>query len=166
MRETTRHRKAFDRYWRLGPNRTLERLHAVLDAEGKAPALRTLEEWSRLLHWQHRIDDLERGARDAEDEARIAAIREMEERQAREALLLQQKGTEWIAPLSAGDASPEAAIRAIVEGARLERLVRGEVTERTELQVGADPRLEGYSDEELQRIVEIAERDLGGTEQA
>ncbi len=166
MRETTRHRRAFDRYWRLGAGRTLERLHAALEAEGKAPALRTLEEWSRQLHWQNRIDDFERGARDAEDEARVAAIREMEERQAREALLLQQKGTEWIAPLGEGDASPEAGIRAIVEGARLERLARGEVTERTETQGGADPRLEGFSDDELRRLVELAERDLGGPQQA
>ena len=122
MRETTRHREAFGRYWRLGADRSLERLHAVLEAEDRAPSLRTLCEWSRQLHWQQRIIGLEREAQRAEDAARVAAIREMQERQAREALLLQQRGTEWLAALGSEAASAEAAIRAITEGAKLERL--------------------------------------------
>ena len=162
MRETTRHRKAFDRYWRLGADRSLERLQAELEAEGRAPSLRTLYEWSRQLHWQERVSDLEREARQAEDAARVAAIREMHDRQAREGLLLQQRGTEWLAELGNEDASPEAAIRAITEGAKLERLARGEATERTESVDQTAEQLKGVSDDELERFIAHAEGTLEG----
>ena len=162
MRETTRHRKAFDRYWRLGADRSLERLHAELEAEGRAPTLRTLYEWSRQLHWQGRISDLEREARQAEDAARVAAIREMQERQAREGLLLQQRGAEWLAGLGAEDASAEAAIRAITEGAKLERLARGEATERTESVDHTAEQLREVTDDELERFIGLAEGTVEG----
>ena len=42
MAESTKHRHAFERYWRLGPERSIEALHAAMRAEGKAPSLRTL----------------------------------------------------------------------------------------------------------------------------
>ena len=162
MRETTRHREAFDRYWRLGAGRTIRRLHAALEAEGSARSLRTLCEWSRQFHWQDRISDLESEARQAADAARVAAIREMHDRQAREGLLLQQRGTEWLGELKSEDASPEAAIRAITEGAKLERLARGEATERTESVDQAAEQLEGLSDDELQRLIAVAEGTVDG----
>ena len=157
MRETTRHREAFDRYWRLGAERSLVRLHAELEAEERAPSLRTLCEWSRQFHWQDRIGDLEREARDAEDAARVAAIREMQERHAREGVLLQQRGTEWLTELGVDDASPEAAIRAITEGVKLERLARGEVTERTESVDHTAEQLKGMSDDDLESFLARAE---------
>ena len=162
MRETTRHRHAFDRYWRLGAERSLARLHAALTADGRAPSLRTLYEWSRRCHWQRRIIDLEREARQAEDAARVAAIREMQERQAREALLLQQRGTEWLAALGPEDGSAEVAIRAITEGAKLERLARGEATERTEPDDPTAARLKEVHDDELDRLIALAESAVDG----
>ena len=69
MRETSRHRRAYETYLRLGAGRSIERLHAVLNAEGKAPALRTLYEWSRQVHWQDRIVAFEQRARQAQEEA-------------------------------------------------------------------------------------------------
>ena len=157
MPESTKHRDAFGAYWRLGQERSIERLHAALKAEGNVPSLRTLYEWSSKYRWQDRVADLERRARVAEDEVRLAAIREMQERQAKEGLLLQQRGAQWLAQINDEQASPEAAIRAVVEGAKLERLARGEPTERTEIQNEPDPRLERLSDEELDRLVELAE---------
>ncbi len=162
MPEGTRHREAFDRYWALGAERSLERLHGVLEREGKAPTIRTLYAWSSRYHWQSHLQDLERRARQADDEARIEAVREMQERQAREALLLQQKGAEWIAGVTADDASPEAAIRAIVEGAKLERLARGEATERTEQRDITDLRLKELSDEELDGLLDDMGEGVGG----
>ncbi len=157
MPESTKHRHAFERYWRLGAERSIERLHAVIEADGTAPALRTLYQWSSKYHWQDRVADLERQARAADDEVRIQAIREMQERQAKEGLLLQQRGAQWLAQIDDEQASPEAAIRAVIEGARLERLARGEATERTEIQNAPDPKLEQLSDQELDRLVELAE---------
>ena len=117
---------------------------------------------SRRNHWQDRIADLDRKTGEAEDEARIATIREMQERQAREALLLQQKGAEWLAPVSAEEATPDAAIRAIVEGAKLERLARGEATERTEQRDITDERLKELSDDELDRLLDQLGEGVGG----
>ena len=161
MRESSRHRHAFALYYRLGAERTLERLHAELTAEGKAPSLRTLHEWSRQLHWQDRLADIEAEARAAEDTARIAAVREMGERQTREALLLQQAGMEWLTALDPKRATADAAIRAIAEGSKLERLARGEPTEHI-VQDDRNERLEALSDKELDRLIEIAEGDLEG----
>ena len=163
MPETTRHRQAFDAYWRLGAERSIERLHAALTAAGKAPTLRTLYEWSRRFRWQYRIADFERKARRAEDEARVQALGDMYERQAREGLLLQQRGTEWLAAMEGEDATADTAIRAITEGARLERIARGEPTDRQEVQhAEGNERLAELTDEEVDHLVELAEGDLGG----
>ena len=164
MAETTRHREAFNRYWELGAERSIERLAADLRQRGKAPDSRTLYRWSSRFHWQARIQELERRARDAEDAERIAALREMQKRQAREALLLQQKGAQWLAPLKAGGVSAEAAIRAVVEGAKLERLVRGEATDRTDAKSASEARLEALSDAELDRLIDHFTESLGGEE--
>ena len=158
MPESARQRDAFDRYWRM-PNRSLERLHEEWAAAGDdAPALRTLYEWSRRYHWQRRLGDLEAQALQAEDEARIAALREMRERQAKEALLLQRRGAEWLQDLDPEAVGPEHAIRALIEGSKLERIVRGDVSDRTEVRHESDPRLERFTDDELAELIELAER--------
>ena len=161
MRETTRHRDAFNAYVDMGSERTIEKLRTALQEQGRAPSVRTLYEWSRSFHWQYRLDDLERKARTADEEVRIKAIREMQERQAKAALLLQQKGAEWISRLE-DVPSAEAAIRAIVEGAKLERLARGETTEKVEIEQTGDSRLKEMSDAELEKLIRIAEGHLGG----
>ena len=38
MPETAKHRRAFDIYWRLGPERSIERLHAELAQAGASSA--------------------------------------------------------------------------------------------------------------------------------
>jgi hypothetical protein len=152
MRETTRHREAFNAYWELGAGRSLSELPRAFQALGKQPpSRRSLAEWSRQFHWQDRIADLERTARDADDAERREAIREMAERHAREGLLLQQKGAEWLNGLETEQASADAAIRAVVEGARLERLARGEATDR--IVAEPDAHLERLSDAELEDLI-------------
>ena len=162
MAESTRQREAFDSYWQLGAERSIERLHAALSADGTAPNLRTLYTWSSRYHWQDRLADLERQAGVAAEEARREAIGEMYERQAKEGLLLQQRGAEWLSSSGAEAASPEAAIRALVEGARLERLARGEPGERTHTEGEiTNGELANFSTEELRRLVETAKQGTG-----
>lgn len=167
MAESTKHRVAFEAYWRLGPERSIERLHAALAEAGQqAPSLRTLYEWSARYQWQSRVARLEQEARVAEDEARIAAINEMQERQAKAGLFLQQKGMEWLVTMGEDAATPEAAVRAIVEGAKLERLARGEVTGRQEVTGDITTRLSEFSDEELDALIEHAAGLVGGAGEA
>ncbi len=165
MPETAKHRRAFDIYWRLGPERSVERLHAELSEAGAAPTLRTLYEWSSRYHWQDRLLELEREAQRAEDEARVAALREMQDRQTKEGLLLQQKGAEWLSTMDDKRVTADAATRAITEGARLERLARGEVTERKGIKhegEEATERLAALTDEELNEFIQRAEGTVEG----
>jgi hypothetical protein len=165
--EPARQRHAFEIYWRLGDDRSIERLHEALkEKNGRAPSLRTLYGWSASGQWQHRIARLENEARIAEDEARITAIREMAERQARAGLLLQQKGTQWLIQFGDQDATVESAIRAIVEGAKLERLASGEPTNRQEVNNNVDARLTVLSDIQLEDLIDQATRLVDGTGEA
>ena len=61
MAESTRQREAFDSYWQLGAERSIERLHAALAANGTAPNRRTLYGWSSRYHRQDRLLDCSRG---------------------------------------------------------------------------------------------------------
>ena len=168
MPEGARQEAAFDRYWAMGAERSIERLCGKLakdeDGQRSVPSVRTLYEWSSRYRWQDRIARLERQAREAADEARVEALREMYDRQAREALLLQQRGTEWLTEFEAGQASPQAAIRAIVEGAKLERLARGEPSDRTAQEGTTDgqEQLARFTDEELELLAQQAERLVDG----
>jgi hypothetical protein len=84
----------------------------------------------------------------------------MYERQGREGLLLQQKGAEWLSRLDIDRVTAEAAIRAVVEGAKLERMALGEPGERDEVRrdEGQHPRLQELDDDELASLIEHAER--------
>lgn len=168
MTESTKHREAFELYWRLGAERSIERLHAAWSGRTRKapPSLRTLYEWSSRCQWQSRIAKLERDARVAGDEARIAEIKEMQERQAKAGLFLQQKGMAWLVATGDEMASPEAAVRAIVEGAKLERLARGEVTERQEVTGEIAARLTEFNDDELDALIEHAQGLVGGAGEA
>lgn len=127
MRETTRHRHAFELYWRLGATRSLERLReALLGQDGEAPSIRTLCEWSRTLGWQERIDEEERKVREAGQEVRREEFRDMNERQVQLGLLFQSKAAAYLAALEHDELSPAAAVRFGVEGVRLEREARGQ----------------------------------------
>jgi hypothetical protein len=123
--ENARRRRAFERYWRLGADRSIEKLHGALAADGRAPCLRTLYEWSRRYGWQAEVAKLEREAERADRAQRVRDLREMKDRQAKLGLLLQQKGAEGLVALSASQLPATVAVRAITEGVRLEREARG-----------------------------------------
>lgn len=163
MTNTIREPEAFDRYWRMSGRRSIERLHEILTHGGVQISLSRLYDWSREQAWQARVAELDERARAVEDDARIAAIRATRERQTKLALLLQHKGTEWLAGIEAEDASAAAAIRALVEGTKLERAVQVELTAEAEAAPNEpDDRLERFSDDDLARLIELAEGSLGG----
>ena len=161
MRESTKQRLAFNLYVELGARRSLEALQALLrDDPGlvglkRGPSLRSLYRWSSQLHWQDRIYDMEKDARQRDAEALVQALREMNERQAREGLLLQQKAIQRFQQLADNELAPEAAIRALAEGARLERLARGDVTERTSIERHDEYDFSRFSMAELRALAEL-----------
>jgi uncharacterized protein YoaH (UPF0181 family) len=171
VRESTRHRLAFDLYVKLGPGRSLEGLRWALQENPsriglrRVPSLSTLEAWSSILHWQDRLMDLEREALERDREEQIRALRDMSERHAREGLALQQKGVERLQQLSPSDINANEAIRAVIEGVRLERLARGEPTEHVRQEGGmlhGHIDLGSFSNEELRRLAELADRHAPG----
>ena len=171
MTEKTRHRLAFDLYVRLGADRSLEALDEALQDDPsliglkRAPSRSTLEAWSSAFHWQDRLLDLERQATEQDREQQLAALREMNERHAREGLALQQKGVERLQSLPAEQLTPSDAVRHLIEGVRLERLARGEPTDRI-MHRGDESHgpidLRKFTNEELRRLAELADRRATG----
>jgi hypothetical protein len=175
VEEKTRHRLAFDLYIRMGPGRSLETLHRELQEDPgliglkRAPSLSTLEAWSSAFHWQARLLDLERQAAKQDREEQVKALREMNERHAREGLALQQKAVERLGTLPPERLSASDAVRALVEGVRLERLARGEPTDLIKQEgviIDGQINLSSFSNEELRRLAELAERRTAGTGEA
>ncbi len=163
MAEHTRARAAFDRYWRLGGDRSIERLYAELQGSRRAPTVRTIYEWSRTFNWQHRIADLDREEAAADQERRIRETREMKERHVKEGLLMQERGTAWLAGFDAGRVTASEATRAITEGARLEREGRGSPASSDEVAPRSNAvydRLLGLSEEALDQFIDLLDAEV------
>lgn len=124
MREGERQRSAFERYLRLGGWRSIEKLHEALAADGDAPCIRTLYEWSSKLNWQARIDEIQDAASEASRRAYVEQLRELNEFQAKIGRALQNRGAIAIASIDLKEFSPTVALRAVEAGARLERTAR------------------------------------------
>ncbi len=174
MAQQTRHRLAFDHYVELGPGRSLEALYAALCDDPsliglrKAPARSTIDVWSSRFQWQDRLQDLEREARARDDEALLASLKEMNARHGKEGVALQQAGIARLSSLSPDEISAADAVRAVVEGVRLERLASGAATEHVRqegTQLYGHVSLERFSDEELRRLVDAAERGAAGADE-
>lgn len=75
-------------------------------------------------------------------------------RHIKEAQILQTTGLQGLQAVDPADLGPEQAIRSIVEGIRMERLVAGDATQRTEVgPPGERPPFVGLSDEELETVI-------------
>lgn len=133
MPENAKHRHAFDAYWKLGSGRTIEKLHAVLCGRGGRRAGGRPSSGHGPTAGKSAWPALRKRRRGRKTTVRVEALREMYERQAKEALLLQHRGAEWLAGITDDKVTADAAVRALVEGARLERLARGEPTDRQEV---------------------------------
>lgn len=171
MKEHAHHRRAFDHYLRMGADRSIHAVHRAFQEDPSRIGLRhgpsrsTLERWSSAFHWQDRLVDLERAAHERDRRAHVEALHDMNERHKKEGLALQQKALERIAAMPADGLKPGDAIRALIEGVRLERLAAGAPTERIEQQGGEviDGRdLRRFSIEELRVLAEAAERRATG----
>jgi hypothetical protein len=159
----------------MGASRSLEALLRQLrDAPSlvglkRGPSRSTLSTWSSALRWQDRLLDLERQAGEQDRERQLKVLQEMNERHAKEGLALQQKGIERLGTLPPEQFSPSDAIRAINDGVRLERLARGEPTEHIRQEgdmLHAHIDLTNFTNEELRRLAELADRRTAGVGEA
>jgi hypothetical protein len=157
MSASSRQEVAFQEYVALGPSRNLRDLRAGLAGRhqrgrGRAPSLRTLEGWSSRYRWQERLADIERRAREEQEQQQVEWVKQYRERLRQEGYLLQQKGIEWLSGKLAAEVTAQAAIRAIDTGFKLEALALGEATERIAVE-DEDERLKGLSDDELELFI-------------
>jgi hypothetical protein len=154
---------AFCVYRDLGPRRSLDEAsrlyHAQPARDEDGPTTRPkrrasgvvrqwAERWdwtSRALAWDHEV---EQGKR----KKQLEAIQEMAERHAREAMLLQNKAVERLRQLRPEELGPQDTLRYLIEAAKLERLARGEPTERV-AEEHRFPDVKELSDAELLRIL-------------
>lgn len=166
MPEREHQRRAFHLYVELGAERSYEALAQRLQADPsliglrRPPSPRQIERWGAQHHWQDRLADREREARRQDALAEVAALREMNTRHAREGMALQQRALRRLQALANDEMSPALAVRALAEGIRLERLGRGEVTDRTETERPDDDPLAGFSLAELRGLAALAQAEL------
>lgn len=155
---------AFCIYRDLGPRRSLDaasRSYHRSEQEGQGPPNRrlprasgTVRRWAQCLNWQARArawDQERERLKQAEQET---AIQEMAERHAKEAMMIQNKAIERLRQLRPEELGTRDTLAYLVEAAKLERLARGEPTERVSQEHHFD-HLQELTDEQLAEIVTL-----------
>jgi hypothetical protein len=152
---------AFCLYRDLGPRRSLDeasrRYHRGSEREvqsgGRQPrASGTIRRWARLWNWSARAQAWDQQAQRIQETEQQAAIQEMAQRHAKEAMMLQNKAVERLRQLRPEELRARDTLAYLVEAARLERLARGEPTERVAQEISLD-NLKELTDEQLAEII-------------
>jgi hypothetical protein len=115
--------------------------------------------WSRENNWVARAAAWDAELDRQNREAQVQAVLEMNARHAREGRALQVKAMRALRGLAAQGLDAADLLRFLVEGSKLERLARGEVTEAVRQDVQAQERLVL---EVVEKIVEVAPSALPG----
>ena len=129
----------------LGHDRSLSKLHSVLANLGLHMTLNTLKNYSARHDWQLRLRNAEESAQAQKQEQDTAMLITMNERQAGLGELSQRLAAHYLtqtfnqvlADPTAVQGTSQDIARLMEAGSRLERLARGEVTNRTEARVQA-----------------------------
>jgi hypothetical protein len=108
---------------------------SVAESLGKSVSL--IERWGSRWHWQQRVMEYDRVQEIAARAEMARASKDMKQRHINEGLLLQQKGIERLQALDTDRMSVRDSILCVREGAKLERLSRGEPTAITETHIEA-----------------------------
>lgn len=119
---------AFSFYFSLGAERSYDAVAKKYDCSKRAVAKVASKE-----KWQGRLEDLEQKARAKSDQQILESLEQMNDRHIKTARMLQAKG---IAALQALEIKgvPDA-LKAVQVGLEKERLIRGEPSERTAVNV-------------------------------
>jgi hypothetical protein len=127
----------------------------------KREASGQIRTWAQRWNWGPRALAWDQELEHAKQNKQIEAIEEMAERHAREALMLQNKAVERLRQLGPEELTPREILAFLIEAAKLERLARGEPTERL-AQEHRFPDVKELTDEELARIVASRSIPSGG----
>ena len=119
---------AFTYYFSLGPDRSYERV-----ATRYGVTKRAVTRFAHRDRWQERLLEAERKAREDADQKAAKAIEAMNERHLKAARFLQTKALTELQQKPLSEAI--SAVKAFEVGIRTERLVLGEPSERTEMDV-------------------------------
>ena len=119
---------ALDYYVSLGPDRSYQRV-----AEQYGVSKRAVTKRAARDRWQDKVIELERRARDGADKKAVESLEAMNLRHMRSLKVVQVKALEALRAMSLSTAME--AVRALDMAIRQERLVRGEPSERTALNV-------------------------------
>lgn len=149
--ETPKAWQAFVVYRDMGYKRSIAKAAREI---GITPSL--AERWSTKYGWVARVQAYDDYIERLKREKQGKGLLEMEERQAREAMLLQQKGLEMLKQLEPDTASWSDAVKLIIEGAKLERLARGEPTENIREDLHGEV-IQSHEYEIVQRVIADSE---------
>lgn len=118
-------------------------------ARALSKSLTIIKRWGARWNWVSRAEAFDahndRARLEGETEARRKKAEEWESarldmayRQAENATMIQAKGFKRLSDLNDQQLTPREALACVIEGAKLERLARGEVTERTVTETASD----------------------------
>ncbi len=119
---------AFDRYLALGPSRSYSALAKTIGVSKQAVVQRATREG-----WKQRAIDIEKKARDAADRRAIETLESMNARHLKIAQAMQSKALGALQSVVLNSGAD--AMRGLDMAVKLERLVRGEPSERTALAI-------------------------------
>lgn len=128
-------------YVALGKDRSIK---GVLDCgrtlRVATPSLKTLERYSRVYHWQQRVRDFEAGIAARNEELIADTIAQMNDRQAAAGVALQQLVVDAVEEINSRkpahrNIAPAQLASMLDTGVKVERLARGQATERRDLAV-------------------------------
>lgn len=174
--ETTKAFYAFVIYRDLGHNRSISRVHqAYIETTSKTRScLRTIGGWSAKYGWVKRAQAYDAYMDGLAREEKVKAAKEMSMRHLTLGMAMQQKGAERLQDLDGKDMKVRDAISAIAQGTRLERLIRGEPTERVKGEIVTTIRDTGpmpwekipEAEEALKRMKEKLQKEKQGEQPA
>lgn len=121
MGESDKAFQAFTTYLEMGEDRSIR---AVARSLGKSKTL--MDRWSGQWRWVERVGAWQGHQAAEARRAELKAVREMRQRHAQEAVLMQRKALDRLGQMNPLEMTPNDVLRFFVEAAKLERVSRGE----------------------------------------
>ncbi|HLN30708.1 MAG TPA: hypothetical protein VK395_23405 [Gemmataceae bacterium] len=149
---------AFCVYRDFGPRRSLDEAsrsyHGTQDSERRSGARASgiIRRWAKRWHWRARAQAWDEEQEQVKASQRTAAVKEMNDRYAKEAQMLQTKAIERLRQLRPDELKPRDLLNYLIESAKLERSTLGEPTDPV-LQEHDLPSVKELTDEELATII-------------